>query len=33
MITSFGQHQLKEFNIVAEEVAPKRAEELVSRAA
>jgi len=33
MITSFGQHKLTQFNIVAEEVAPKRAEALVSRAA
>jgi transglutaminase-like putative cysteine protease len=33
MITSFGQHSLTQFTVVAEEVAPQRAEQLVSRAA
>jgi transglutaminase-like putative cysteine protease len=33
MITSFGAHRLAEFKVVAEEVAPQRAEELISRAA
>lgn len=33
MVTSFGQHVLREFKVVCEEVAPQRAEELISRAA
>jgi len=33
MITSFGQHYLGEFDVICEEVAPQRAEQLSSRAA
>ena len=33
MITSFGQHYLREFKVICEEVAPQRATELKSRAA
>lgn len=33
MVTSFGQHYLGEFKVVCEEVAPRRAAQLTSRAA